>query len=43
MSKLFIPKQGKAYEDVAFAEVSFCYHSVMHSHSYVSAGCASSI
>lgn len=43
ISKFFVSKQSKAHEDVAFAEVSFCYHSVIHSHSYVSAGCTSTI
>lgn len=30
ISNFFVSKQSKAHEDVTFAEVSFCYHSVIY-------------
>lgn len=41
ISKFFATNSGKSGNDVAFAEASYAYHSAMHSHSFLSAGCLS--
>lgn len=40
ISNFFAKKNSKTEDDVTRAEVLFCYHSALHSHSYNSGGCA---
>lgn len=43
LTNIFSQVNSSDENDVAFAEASFCYHSVMHSHSYISTGCVSNL
>lgn len=39
----FFSQKNTHDDDKAFAEALYCYHSTMHSHSYLSTGCASGL
>lgn len=43
ISNFFVTPNTKTEQQVAIAETAFCYHSCIHSHSYISSGCGGSL